>query len=751
MDAARNVRRGGFRRFYATASLFTPQYDKPLKGLARTESDANRPAMASKDSDDFHIRSGRPRSRGTRARSRNLSFVQEVRAAIRKAGGNPNRLGRSGGSGAGRKGGGGGRFNAHGRGAKALASFPRDSGGWQRDSIGRFRSRRVVVKARVVKLNPQRGSRGPKMRGTVSKMANAHLRYLERDGVTRDGEKGRAYSALENEADGRAFIERGREDRHQFRFIVAPEDSVEMGDLRDFTRDLMRQMERDLDTRLDWIAVDHHNTGHPHTHVIVRGVLDDGRILNIAGDYIAHGIRHRASELVTLELGPQTEIDLQNKLRQEVEAERLTRLDRMLIAEQQERGIVDLRPEASESYPVKANRHLLIDRAKRLERYDLATEIEPGRWTISEQTEPTLKALGERNDIIKTMHRALTDHGLADERGPAQYAMHGQRITEPVVGRVLAKGLAGDELGDRLHLVIDGVDGRTHYVETADASKLDEIGRRHIVSLDPVQTKAEPRAADLNIRDMAAMHGGIYRPSEHLEAARPEIERFRGDPDAFIRSHVRRLEALRRAGHVERIDADHWRVPDDIAERGMAYDAPSRPKDFGIRTLSTLDLDRQIGSDGATWLDRELVARDHLSIADTGFGREVNNALDRRAHRLVEMGHATTKDGFISIPRRTIAALERQEVDRAGREMAADRGLTYAPSRPGEYVSGRLAGVTTLASGRFAMIEDGMGFQLVPWQPVLEKRLDQYISGVQRDDGGIEWSFSRKRQLGLGL
>ena len=129
----------------------------------------------------------------------------------------------------------------------------------------------------------------------------------------------------------------------------------------------------------------------------------------------------------------------------------------------------------------------------------------------------------------------------------------------------------------------------------------------------------------------------------------------------------------------------------------------------------------------------------------------MNAALDRRVQRLLEIGHATTKDGFISIPRRAIAALERQEVERVGREMAVERGLTYVPSGPGEYLSGRLAGVATLASGRFAMIEDGLGFQLVPWQPVLEKRLDQYISGVRRDDGGIEWSFSRKRQLGLGL
>ncbi len=707
--------------------------------------------MASNDRDDFRIRPGRSRSRGTRVNPRDLPFTRQVEIAVRKAGGNPNRIGRASGLAGGQKRGGSDRFNAHGRGAKTVASFPRDSGGWQRDSAGRFRSRRVVVKARVVKLALRHGSRGSKVRGPASMAAVAHLRYLERDGVTRDGEKGRAYSALENEADGRAFIERGREDRHQFRLIVAPEDSIEMGDLRGFTRDLMRQMEQDLGTQLDWIAVDHHNTGHSHTHIIVRGVLDDGRILNIAGDYIAHGIRHRASELVTLELGPQTELDVTRKLASEVDAERLTRLDRMLIAEQEERGVVDLRPNAAESYTVRANRHLLIDRAKRLERYDLAAETEPGRWTISDKAEPTLKALGERNDIIKTMHRALADHGLADERAPTQYVTHGARIAEPVVGRVLAKGLAGDEMGDRLHLIIDGVDGRTHYVETADSSKLGEIGRGHIISLDPIPTKAAPRPSDLNIRDMAADRGGIYRPSEHLEAARPEIERFRGDPDAFIRSHVRRLEALRRAGHVERIDTDHWKIPADIAERGMAYDAPGQPKDFAIRTLSTLDLDRQIGSDGATWLDRELVADKRTPSGELGFGPEVKDALHRRAERLVEMGHATDNGQTITIPRKTIAALERQEVERVGTQMAAERGLSYAPSGPGEYVTGRLAGVANLTSGRFAMLEDGMGFQLVPWQPVLEKRIDQYISGVRRYDGGIEWGFGRKRELGIGL
>ena len=320
------------------------------------------------DEDKFRIRPGKVGDRGDArtnarrigvARGRSTSFVGEVHQAIRRVGGNPSRRLDAGK--------GGGRFNARGRGA-ATALTLKDRSPWSRDGSGaRTRARRVAVKARVVKLNPQRGAaRGRQF--VSAKAVDAHLRYIERDGVTRNGEKGQVYSAEHDVADGRAFLDRGRDDRHQFRFIVSAEDGAELSDLRTTTRDLMQQMEADLGTRLDWIAVDHHNTGHPHAHILLRGVTDDGKTLNIAGDYIAHGIRERASELVTLELGPQTELDVARKLASEVDSERLTRLDRMLIAEQGEQGLVDLRPNVSDSYPIRANRHLLIDRAKRLER-----------------------------------------------------------------------------------------------------------------------------------------------------------------------------------------------------------------------------------------------------------------------------------------------------------------------------------------------------------------------------------------------
>jgi type IV secretory pathway VirD2 relaxase len=252
----------------------------------------------------------------------------------------------------------------------------------------------------------------------------AHLRYLERDGVTKDGAKGQVYSAERDVEDGRAFLERGRNNRHQFRFIVSAEDGADLADPRETTRALMQQMEADLGTKLDWIAVDHHNTGHPHSHILLRGVTEDGKTLNIAGDYIAYGVRERASEIVTLELGRQSELEVTKQLEREVDADRFTGLDRMLIAEQQGREFYDLRPDQDMRDTFRQNRALLIERARKLERMGLATEIETGKWIVSPKAEPTLRELEERSDIIKTMHRALEREGLAEDRHPARYVLH---------------------------------------------------------------------------------------------------------------------------------------------------------------------------------------------------------------------------------------------------------------------------------------------------------------------------------------
>ncbi len=694
-----------------------------------------------RDENDFRVRPGRVRDSGARAgaaaRGRPASFVGQVHQAIARAGGNPKRLaGTVKGS---------DRFNARGRGA-AVAARLKDRGAWRRDASGaRSRSRRVAVKARVVKLNPQRGA--VRTRAFVgAKGVDAHLRYLQRDGVTRDGEKGQLYSAERDVEDGQAFVERGREDRHQFRFIVSAEDGAELSDPRETTRDLMKQMEADLGTKLDWVAVDHHNTGHPHTHILLRGVTEDGKTLNIAGDYIAHGIRARAGEIVTLELGRQSEQDAARSLEREVDADRFTRLDRLLLDEQKSHEFSDLRPDPDSPDALRPDRALLIARARKLERMGLATRIETGRWHVSSKAEPVLRDLGERGDIIKTMHRALAREGLAEARHPARYVLHRDATTERITGRVLDKGLAGDEMGERVRLVIDGVDGRVHHVEL-DASHAEKIKRGMIVAAG--SAPQSPRAADRNIMDIAGKDG-VYRPSAHLARASGAIARQGGDPEAFVRSHVRRLEALRRAGIVERIDADHWRVPADLIEQGQAHDRARDGANIRVSILSPTGVCQQIGHDGATWLDRELISAQRTPLADEGFGREVKAALEKRKHTLVAGGHVTDLgDGRLRAPKDLIQRLEAVDVERAGKTLAAERRRAWRPAVAGDYVAGRLVGTTQLSSGRFAMIDDGLGFSLVPWRPALEQHIGRHISGVSMPGGNVHWSFARARGLGL--
>jgi hypothetical protein len=146
-----------------------------------------------------------------------------------------------------------------------------------------------------------------------------------------------------------------------------------------------------------------------------------------------------------------------------------------------------------------------------------------------------------------------------------------------------------------------------------------------------------------------------------------------------------------------------------------------------------------------------LVGRDKNPLVMSGFGIEVREALDRRADELVPQGHASrTIDGAWRPRTNLIATLQQQEVERAGRELAAQRGLAFAPVEEGKTVRGKLVGSTQLARGRFAVIDDGLGFSLVPWRPVLENKIGREVMGMMRGEE-ISRQFSRARTLGIGI
>jgi hypothetical protein len=210
---------------------------------------------------------------------------------------------------------------------------------------------------------------------------------------------------------------------------------------------------------------------------------------------------------------------------------------------------------------------------------------------------------------------------------------------------------------------------------------------------------------------------------------------------------VRRLEALRRAGIVDRLSEGVRRIPDDLPERGRRYDA-QRSGSATIELQSHLSIEWQTRTVGATWLDWQLIGG-AADIADSGFGAEVREGLRQRADFLVEEGLAERRDVRIVLARNLLATLRGRDLDAAAKAIAKETGLTHYPVVDGERIDGVYRRSVLLASGRFAMLDDGMSFSLVPWRLVIEQRLGKTMTAVVRG-GAVSWDFGRQRGPAIG-
>jgi type IV secretory pathway VirD2 relaxase len=585
-----------------------------------------------------------------------------------------------------------------------------------RDRFQGLRSRRAIVKTRLVRLGPK-GLQG----------ARAHLRYIQRDGVTREGAPGKLYGPDTEQADGKAFLERCDGDRHQFRFIVSAEDGAEYRDLRPYTRRLMAQAEHDLGTKLDWVAVDHFNTDQPHTHIMLRGVDDRGENLVIAREYIAHGFRERAAELVTLDLGPRTDLEIEARLRHDVEQERLTSIDRRLLRRMDDERVVT----AASNDPFQQS--IAAERLRKLGAMGLAEDLGGGRWQLTDGIEETLRRMGERGDAIRTMQRELTARKL--DRAGVGRRIH-EELIEPIVGRVIHCGLS-DELRDRHYLMVDGVDGQVHYVDIGRGDRSEVTPEGSIVRV--TARGGGVRDVDRTIAGVAAANAGRYSVEAHL----------RHDPGAtqpFAETHIRRLEAMRRArAGVERNADGSWSIGADHVERAAAYEARGvRDHPVVIETLSSVPLPQLETAEAATWLDHELTAASPLPLRDAGFGADVRAALAARRQWLVEQELADADSGRVKLRTNAILMLQRRELLRAGERLADDLGKSFVELKIGQHVEGRLSRRVDLIGGRFALVERSREFTLVPWRHVLEKRIGKQVRGVMRSDS-VNWRFGQQR------
>ena len=480
------------------------------------------------------------------------------------------------------------------KGHVAPASLTRGMGAGVRAAAGLIApgSRRVIVKARYTRI----------VAGDLG-AARAHLKYIVRDGVTREGTPGRLYDASGDDVDGSAFLDRSEKDPHQFRFVVSADEGARLADLKPFIRDLLAQMERDLDTRLDWVAVDHFNTGHPHTHIVIRGRDDQSKDLVMARDYIGHGVRARAQSLVALELGPESQVERIQKLFNEVGQERLTRLDRSLMAHAKD-GILVVTSE-QEHDPVQST--LRVGRLKTLERLGLAEERQQGVWVLDGKTETKLRQLGDRADKFKMMQRALQEAGI--DRGAASMALfeRGPRKA-PLIGKVVGVGMV-DEITDRTWVVVDAVDGRVHYAELGRLKPTEAPARGTVVALagHNVQGKPSPAPRLQLLSPVEVERQATYDGPTWLDQA--IISKWR--PDEHLRGFAADLQgALTARGR--------WLAARKLASMSPTGDVSPAPD--MMRTLRQAETER---------LTRHLAQQINATYLQTEPGAQISGVYDR--------------------------------------------------------------------------------------------------------------------------
>jgi type IV secretory pathway VirD2 relaxase len=230
----------------------------------------------------------------------------------------------------------------------------------------------------------------------------AHARYLSRPGAQQELTKGLGFDSEREDIDMLATVrDWEKSDELMWRFIVSPEDADRL-DLREHVRELVSQMERDLGTKLDWVAIDHHNTDDQHVHLLVRGVRENGRPLEINREYLRSGVRIRSQEIATRELGPRLEPEMLRSRERVIKREQWTEIDRALQRKADENGLVtyDQFQPHNESSRIRAEQE--IDRLQFLSAIGLASRVDDRSWQLAQNHERELRNLQVSKDVIKS-------------------------------------------------------------------------------------------------------------------------------------------------------------------------------------------------------------------------------------------------------------------------------------------------------------------------------------------------------------
>ena len=266
---------------------------------------------------------------------------------------------------------------------------------------GGLRSKRILVKTYGRRSVVKASFRRNRHNGGWAR----HARYLAREQAQREHERGRGFDGVREDLDMATMVrEWERGDELMWSFIVSPEDAGCI-DLRQHVRSLVIEMERDLGTYLEWVAIDHHNTDAEHVHLLIRGVRDDGRTLTLDRDYVRGAIRDLSRELLDRELGPRSEQEYLRARERGIEREQWTEIDRALKGRAGIERVVSYENFAPFTEGARERAEQEMERLAYLEKLGLAHQIDERRWELAPEHEPELRRRQREHDILKTRAR----------------------------------------------------------------------------------------------------------------------------------------------------------------------------------------------------------------------------------------------------------------------------------------------------------------------------------------------------------
>ncbi len=289
----------------------------------------------------------------------------------------------------------------------------------------------------------------------------AHGRYIARESARPDAEsRGLGFDATRDDipVPGTLAAWEKAGDPVLWKIVVSPENGARI-DLQRHARGLVGAMERDLGTRLEWVAVEHDHNDHPHLHIAIRGVRGDGSRLGLPGEYLRHGIRGRSEELATRELGPRTPRDQVRAREAGVRARHVGALDREI----ERQAGADRRVAFGRQPAVGSPSHQVWRRVEFLQELGLANREGPRSWHVASDLQPALRTIQRTRDL----QRALADPEVSLTDARPQVRWTELAPGETVTGRVA--GAVHDEASDRAHLLVEGTDGLLHVIRQTPA------------------------------------------------------------------------------------------------------------------------------------------------------------------------------------------------------------------------------------------------------------------------------------------